>query len=257
MSNRIRYIIVFITSSLLLLTAIPSITAEFLVENRKSNLEDTDSEVATVYIKRFDPKLNEFVDKPIANISKNEALNLKETFQRIWNDNNLSPVEKTIKQIRILYYENILPSDISIEEICRYIQDMNNRGLSTQTYNKGNVMNFLSFIFMFNLFQSTSFAWLCLASENYYSPSVDVFGYNLSTFFQYAICGIVAPYYALGYLTTIGLLGTQGFFQPTSYFGFIFGFAWIMLAIQWGTPPASVFEIIIGFAGLPVFTEFV
>ena len=93
---------------------------------------------------------------------------------------------------------------------------MYNKSIYPSVYNQGNVMNFLSFVFMFNLFQSTSFAWLCLASENYHTLPVDIFGYNLSAFFQYAICGIVAPYYALGYLTTIGLLGTQGFFQPTS-----------------------------------------
>ncbi|RLF41806.1 MAG: hypothetical protein DRN12_02200 [Thermoplasmata archaeon] len=251
---------VFGVVTLFFLAGIPSIIdAEFLMENKEYNMEDTGEELATVYIKKFDAKLNKLVDKPIANISKSEALKLKETLQEIWEDKSLSAEEKTIKQLHILYDENILPSDIPIDELCRFIRDMSNRDVSTFPIasTQGNVMNFLSFIFMFNLFQSTSFAWLCLASENYYSPPVDVFGYNLSAFFQYAVCGIVAPYYALGYLSTVGLLGAQGFFQPTSYFGFIFGFAWIMFALQWGTPPASIFEIIFGLAGLPVFVEFV
>ena len=259
MSNRLKGGIVFIIASLLFLTGVPSIlNAQFLMETRQSNLENDDGKIATVYVKKFDAKLNKLVNEPITKISKNDAMQLKEELQNIWEDNGLSAEEKTIQQLHILYNKNILPSDIPIDEMCRYIHDINNQytSMSPTAYTQGNVLNFLSFIFMFNLFQSTSFAWLCLSSENYYSPPVDLFGYNLTAFFQYAVCGIVAPYYALGYLTSIGVLGVQGFMQPTSYFGFIFGFAWIMLAIQWGTPPASVFEIILGLAALPVFVEF-
>ena len=227
-------------------------------------------EMATIYIRSYDCKRNKLVDIPIGNISKDKAIQLKEKLKALWMDNGLSTVEKTIRQLDLLYNEGVLPKDMPINEIKRFIYSMyhNNKGTNDYTENgvssaalstayaleEGNVINFMSFVVILNLFQSTSFGWLCSKNltRSYSSRAVNVSGYNLSFFIQHGVCGVVAPFSGLGFLVTIGLLGEHGFFQPTSYFGFIFGFAWLMFAIKWGTPPASIFEVIIGFACLPV-----
>ncbi len=118
-------IIVFVLAALVFLTGVPSLLdAQFLIENKNYNLEETSEELATVYIKKFDRKTNKLINEPITKITKDKAIQLRETLQEIWEDNGLSSKEKTIQQLHILYDENILPSDIPIDEICRYINDI-------------------------------------------------------------------------------------------------------------------------------------
>lgn len=259
---------IFIMMLLIATTITPVVNSHFTRLNAiKENIgidkdNISEDEIATVYIKKCNPELGKLYYEPLTEMPVDEAKLLKKKFENIW-ERDLPPEEKLKKELLLLESINVLPSNFSVKDFNGFIDSIANRDKTLEkssTSTPDLVLNFCSAFGIFALFSTTSFAWLPLTNftGSYYWPDspLEFYGYNVTLFLQHAICGIIAPFYGFGYLGTVGLLGNQNLNAPASFIGFIFGAAWLMFAFQWGTPPDSFFEVIIGLAGIPLFMPF-
>jgi hypothetical protein len=207
-------------------------------------------------MRKYDKQKGKIVNEPIAEMTRNEAEQLKEELQNIWETD--SSQEKKLKEQLILLEEsNVLPSDFPVKEFTELIDKIANKKiLEGPPQEKGYlILNFCSIFGMFSPYSTVGFAWLVPIYKTYhFNESPDpFFGYNLTGFLQYAVCGIILPLYGYGYLGTVGLLGYQTSTQITSFIGFILGAAVLELRLEFATPPTPIFDVMIGLAGFSCF----
>lgn len=259
-----KIVCIFVCMLLIITVIIPFTTAQFTKIHAERELQKFDkkirseNETARVCIKIYDPKQGKFVYEPLKEISLGEAEQLKDELQNSW-ERDCPLDEKFKEQFFLLKNANVLPSNFSLEDVNELIEKVaSKKRISEKTQDTtGLVLNFCSFLGVFTLFSTTAFGWLLGPGWSKYfylpDPPISFFGYNVTCFLQYAVCGIVAPFHGFGYVSTFGLFGQKNLPGPASFLGFVFGFAGIWLALQGGNPLDSIFEIILGVTGISVF----